>query len=113
MNNVALTIGGREMLVGCTPGQEEHIRDLGRMIEEKVEAANARGLSEARMLLFAALLLADENHELRRAAAAIPTPPEPATKDPVHEDRLVRIAETLEKLAKLFETPLESKANDL
>ncbi|MBT0669580.1 cell division protein ZapA [Novosphingobium profundi] len=113
MNNVSLTIGGREFVVGCTPGQEDHIRLLGEAIESKVVAAKARGLSEARMLLFAALLLADENDELKRAGKLPPTPPAPAPDASRDTQRLLRIAETMEKLAQLLECPLEGEANDL
>ncbi|GAM06383.1 MAG: cell division protein ZapA [Pseudomonadota bacterium] len=116
MNNVELVIGGRDFLVGCGPGEEEHVRALGKVIADKVDAANARGLSEARMLLFAALLLADENDELKRSAGtATPAPAdtEPPAPDPEETARLTRIAEKMEKLADLLETPLEDGAKDL
>ncbi|TYC86868.1 cell division protein ZapA [Novosphingobium sp. BW1] len=116
MNNVELVIGGRDFLVGCGPGEEEHVRALGKVIADKVDAANARGLSEARMLLFAALLLADENDELKRSAgtaAPSPTGREASAPDPEETARLSRIAEKMEKLADLLETPLEDGAKDL
>ncbi|MCJ1960000.1 cell division protein ZapA [Novosphingobium mangrovi (ex Hu et al. 2023)] len=117
MNNVELVIGGRDFLVGCGPGEEEHVRALGKVIADKVDAANARGLSEARMLLFAALLLADENDELKRNAGAAVTPApagtEPPAPAPEETARLARIAEKMEKLADLLETPLEDGPKDL
>ncbi|WP_226636987.1 cell division protein ZapA [Novosphingobium profundi] len=116
MNNVELVIGGRDFLVGCGPGEEEHVRALGKVIADKVDAANARGLSEARMLLFAALLLADENDELKRSAGTatpVSTDAKPPEPDPEETARLSRIAEKMEKLADLLETPLEDGPKDL
>lgn len=66
MSNVRLEIGGRSFTVACAAGEEEHIALLGRGIDAKVRAmGQAGGNSESRMLLFAALLLADELHESR------------------------------------------------
>lgn len=66
MSNLNLSIGGRNFTVACAPGEEDHVTTLGRMIDEKLTAMNGGGgQSEARMLLFAALLLADEVHEAR------------------------------------------------
>ena len=73
MSNVKLQIGGREFTVACAPGEEEHIRMLATRIDEKIRAAGAAtGSSDSRMLLFAALLLADEAHELRHGEPAAP-----------------------------------------
>ena len=71
MSNVALTIGGRQYTVACAAGEEEHVAQLGASIDAKV--ASAQGLanqSEARTLLYAALLLADELHEAGAASAS-------------------------------------------
>lgn len=68
MSNVSLSIGGRNYTVACAEGEEDHILGLGRMIDAKI--AQMEGLSaqgETRMLLFAALLLADDLHETRAA----------------------------------------------
>ena len=66
MNNVTLTIAGRNYTVACAPGEEAHIHYLGDMIREKLATLGAfSGQSEPRNLLFAALLLADEVHEAR------------------------------------------------
>ncbi len=63
---MTLTIGGRNYPITCADGEEEHVMGLGRQIDERLKTMGAgNGQSEARTLLFAALLLADENHELR------------------------------------------------
>ena len=69
MSNVSLSIGGRSFTVACAEGEESHVAGLGRMIDSKVGSmGDLSGQSEPRMLLFAALLLADELHELKTSA---------------------------------------------
>ncbi len=97
MSNVSLMIGGRPFAVACAPGEEAHVRDLGRTIDARLGAmGDVSGQSESRILLFAALLLADELHE---AKAAPPAPPQPSG----HVRRLDEIAARLENLAETLE----------
>lgn len=111
MSNVNLTIGGRSFTLACADGQEGHVENLGRLIDEKVAAAGAVGQTETRMLLFAAIMLADEVHNLReqKAAPAAPPPPAPAANEdsialsPEMLDRLAKIADSIENLASLLE----------
>ncbi len=74
MAEVSLDVGGRQYIVACRDGGEEHLRGLARRVDAKVE--EARGAvgtaNEVRQLLFAALLLADD---LSEAAAAPPSAP--------------------------------------
>lgn len=67
MAEVTLSIGGRSYNVHCGDGEETHIHRLARMVDEKTAAARGAspGLTEVRQLLFAAILLADEIHDLR------------------------------------------------
>jgi cell division protein ZapA len=96
MSNVTLTIGGRFYSVACGEGEEAHIEALGRTIDGKLHGMpNLSGQSEARTLLFAALLLADELHELRGGKAP--------TADGHAAETLERLAETLESLAERLE----------
>ena len=61
MTNVNLTIGGRPYTVSAPDGEESHIEMLGRMVGERVaQGGGGPAQSETRMLLFAALMLADE-----------------------------------------------------
>jgi cell division protein ZapA len=100
MSNVTVTIGGRPYTVACAPGEEAHIELLGRSIDGKLEGmANLAGQAEARTLLFAALLLADELHELRAGRA-----PTPAADDGHAAGELERLAERLEGLAERLES---------
>lgn len=71
MAEVTLTIAGHSYTVACRDGEEERLEKLGQMVDAKtVDAQNAVGgnLGEARILLFASLLLADEADELRTNA---------------------------------------------
>ena len=98
MSNVTLTIGGKHYTVACAPGEEGHIETLGRTIDGKLTGMpNLGGQSEARTLLFAALLLADELHELRSGGGAS------AKDEGKSAEALERLAETLEGLAERLE----------
>ncbi|MCB2047934.1 MAG: cell division protein ZapA [Novosphingobium sp.] len=98
MSNVVLSIGGRTFSVACADGEEQHIGTLGEVIDSKVQAlGNSAGQNEVRMLLYAALVLADELHEAGSAGSGGPAPAR--TAEPADQGQLVRIAEALEKLA--------------
>ncbi len=116
MSNVNLTIGGRVFTVAATDGEESHIAMLGRMIDERAGRLNAGpGQSETRMLLFAALLLADELHDAHRNAP--PPPSETAAAEAAEADlpgpeiaaevaaRIEALAARVEKLAAHLEQP--------
>ncbi len=101
MSNVDVSIGGREFKVACAAGEEGHIRDLGKMIDDKVSGLGMGGQSEGRMLLFASLLLADEVHEakFRGRSGEASAPAASPTEDPELAERLESIAAALEKCA--------------
>lgn len=67
MAEITLSIGGRNYNVHCGDGEEGHMTRLARMVDDKTGEARrgAPGLTEVRQLLFAAILLADEIHDLR------------------------------------------------
>jgi cell division protein ZapA len=101
MSNVTLTLGGRNFTVACAEGEEDHVAGLGRMIAAKIAAmGDLSSQSETRMLLFAALLLADELHE---ATVRAPATAAPALADGSAE-RLEEIALRLENLAARLES---------
>ena len=106
MSNVNLEIGGRQYSVASADGEEEHVALLGRRIDEKLRAmGGAAGQSESRMLLFAALLLADEIHEMTARGGA------PASSD--DGPALGKVAEGIDAAAQRLENlaaDLERKA---
>ena len=73
MAQISLTINGRLFAVTCEDGQEPRIRRLGQYVDAKVAefVRNVGQVGEARLLLLAALVIADEladAEEVLRAA---------------------------------------------
>lgn len=97
MSNVTVTIAGRHYTVACGPGEEGHIAMLGASIDGKL--AGLEGLhnqSEARTLLYAALLLADELHEAKAGTPASAASDDDATALEALAGRLEDLAARLE-----------------
>lgn len=69
MPQVTVVINGRSYTIACEPGEEDRVRQLGRSIDAKVVgfAKDAPQAGEARLLVMAALMLADELGEAREA----------------------------------------------
>mgnify|MGYP004552122635 CR=1 FL=1 len=103
MAEVDIRIGGRKYELACRAGDEDRLRGLADLVDQKAsEAARGMGgLNEVRQLLFAALLLADELSEARARAAAGPPP----ATDPDEEAATVVewLAERVETLAARLE----------
>jgi cell division protein ZapA len=62
MAQITVTINGHAYAVACDPGEEHRIRELARIVDGKVAGFTDQALraGEARLLVLAALLLADE-----------------------------------------------------
>lgn len=100
-SDVTLSIGGRRYKLACAAGEEEHIARLGRTIDGKLTALPGLARqSEAQMLLYASLLLADELHE-RSAACSCGEAADFAAEDLA--DPLERLAAKLEAIAATLE----------
>ncbi|SMC31034.1 cell division protein ZapA [Novosphingobium sp. B1] len=107
MSNVTLPIGGRPFAVSCADGEESHIEMLGRMIDERARKIGGQQ-NETRMLLFAALMLADELHDAHNVApppmqTAAPAGDQAAEADHRITQRVNALAERIEKLATALE----------
>jgi len=98
MASVEVEIAARKYAVSCRDGEEDHLRSVAAIVDKRAQdAAAALGsLSEARQLLFASLLLADEIKELRAGTA-------PAEPDPAVADALDALAARIERLADRLE----------
>ena len=100
MSNVSLEIGGRQFSVASADGEEEHVALLGRRIDDKLRAmGGAAGQSESRMLLFAALLLTDEIHEMTVRGGA----PVPVDNGPALAKVAAKVADGIDAAAKRLE----------
>jgi cell division protein ZapA len=83
MAQVTVEIGGRTYPLSCRDGDEAHLSELAGDIAAKADGLTASlgPMSESRLLLMAALMVADELHDARRGANpswSRPRPPEPA-----------------------------------
>jgi len=102
MAEVDLTIAGRTYRVACRNGEEASLHEAARLVDAKSREALAGlgTLSEARQLLFASLLLADQllDQKPESAAAAIQSGPDPAIVNRVDSlaSRLETLADTLD-----------------
>jgi cell division protein ZapA len=83
MAEVDIAVAGRTYRIGCADGQEAHLRALaaGLDAEARAIAAQAPLLGEGRLLVMAALIIADRLSEtearLRDSEAAIAARPAP------------------------------------
>ncbi len=62
---VNVMVNSRAYTIACDDGEEEHLRDLAAHVDSKVrELLGSVGqVGDQRLLLMAALLIADEHHE--------------------------------------------------
>lgn len=98
MASIEVEVGGRKYTASCRDGEEDHLRRLAALVDERAgDATQALGsLSEARLLLFAALMLADDLHEARSGGGGVGAGPDLA-------EPLERLAERVEALAQWLE----------
>jgi cell division protein ZapA len=73
MAQVTVRINGYAYAVGCEDGQEPHLQSMAAQVERRIDRIKAIGgqSGEARLLALAALLMADELHDL--AAEKLPS----------------------------------------
>ena len=102
MTDLTLHLGGHSYTIACEPGDEAHVHALGAMIEARLANLPSQlAHNDARGLLFAALMLADELDTLQRDAAHIDTAAPGAA--PASDPALRAIATRLENLADALE----------
>lgn len=99
MAHVTIRINGYAYTVGCEDGQEEHLTRMAAEIEQRITSIKAIGgqSGEARLLMLAALLLADELHDMRTNKAPAPAAEKPETGE--RRARLRRVAARAEEIA--------------
>jgi|HubBroStandDraft_2_1064218.scaffolds.fasta_scaffold12566_3 cell division protein ZapA len=66
MPHLDVTVNNRTYSIACADGEEDHLRQLGRIVDGKVrELLSSVGqLGDTRLLLMASIMLADEQMEL-------------------------------------------------
>ncbi len=113
MAKVDIIINGRNYPVACDDGQEDHLRELGGMVDARVsELTAATGqIGESRLLLMASLLITDELLEAnRRAATAEATATQQVAEPAAFDDELLArgidgMAQRIEGIAERLERP--------
>lgn len=71
MPQVSVSIASRVYELACGDGEEERVQELAAYVDEKVNELRLQlppGTPEVKLLVFAALLLADESREARGIA---------------------------------------------
>jgi cell division protein ZapA len=100
---VNVMVNGRAYTIACDEGEEDHLRELAATVDAKArEVVGYVGqVGDTRLLLMAALLMADE-HQAGRTAAATPEsmPPKPENSLPDAQDAA---AAALEQAAQRIE----------
>ena len=72
MPEVSVQIANRSYELACGDGEEERVQELAAYVDEKVVELRRQlpGTPELKLLVFAALILADESREARGIAKA-------------------------------------------
>ncbi len=112
MAHVTVKINGYAYNVGCEDGQEQHLVAMADQVEQRIDSIKRIGgnTGEARLLVLASLLMADEIHDLRLALeeqqVAGGRPAETGGRtDPELAHRLGRLAVRAEEIAAEMEGP--------
>lgn len=98
MAQVTLRINGHAHVVGCKDGEEGHLMAMAEEVEKRIDKAKALGVQsgESRLLVMAALLMADELHDVGLELQAVrKNKPVPERKS----ERLTRLAARAEEIA--------------
>jgi cell division protein ZapA len=107
MAQVTLRINGYAYTLGCKDGEEKHLEAMGAEVSGRVDGVRAAAgpSGEARMLVMAALLMADDIFDLRTRLEAAEAGGGGQKSDPKLGRKLARMAQRAEEIAQDLETP--------
>jgi cell division protein ZapA len=113
MGQVVVTVNGRAFPLSCADGEEPRIRRLAQYIDGKIsDFVKMHGqIGEARLLLLAALVIADElsdTNDLVQTERSRPRAPivaAPDVSDAAVVTGILGIARRIESIAARLETP--------
>ena len=108
MAQITITINSREYAIACEDGQERHILQLSRLLDEKAKllGAGANQVSESMLLAMIGLLLADELSEMKKG-----NPPTESTS--LNPEKLQRIDDELSSVIKNLNNQIKTIANEI
>lgn len=106
MASVDIAVGGHSYAILCRDGDEDHLRALGSIVAGKAEEARGAvgDTSEARQLLMAALLLADDLNDAR-SGAPVSAPADNAESEKALDELAARMEEIAARLEKSANNP--------
>ncbi len=102
MAQVTVRINGYAYTLGCEDGQETHLNAMAAKVEDRINSIKALGSQsgEAKLLVLAALLMADELHDQSRLLDRLKAELENnAAFDPAQQRRLALLADRAEEIA--------------
>jgi cell division protein ZapA len=100
MAQVILKINGHAHTIGCKDGEEQHLIAMADEVEKRIEKAKSLGVQsgEAKLLVMAALLMADELHDLNLELQGA-RKGKPGTPERAKSERITRLAARAEEIA--------------
>jgi cell division protein ZapA len=115
MAQVTVTVNGRRYDISCDDGQETHVFRLAEEVDRRVAqlVANVGQVGDARLLLLAGLVLADQIEDLRKELAGVRAGAPPgealtseaaASSDGQLGDALRGLAERIEAIAERLDS---------
>ena len=108
MAQITISINSREYAIACEDGQEGHILQLSRMLDEKAKllGAGANQVNESMLLAMIGLLLADELSEIKKGNKITESPA-------VNTENLQRIDDELAATIKNLNNQIKTIANEI
>ena len=110
MSQITVVVNGRKYDIACDDGQEAHLTRLAQYIDRRVDEliAAVGQVGDARLLVMASLLVADELSEVYTELDSLRNNRRPnaiaqSGTGPVSPNDLNRLAERVEKIAEALE----------
>ena len=111
MSQVTVRINGFSYAVGCEEGQEKHLQAMAQEVERRIDRIRELGghSGEGRLLALAALLMADEIHDLKAERMSSDTAHQLAQgrqariENERRRDQLANLVERAENIADVLE----------
>lgn len=107
MAQVTVRINGYAYTLGCEDGQEAHLAAMAGKVEERIDSIKALGnqSGESKLLVLAAILMADELHDQAQSLERMQGELHQTTQlDSGYTRRLAHLADRAEDIAKGLES---------
>lgn len=109
MAQITISINSREYAIACEDGQEAHILQLSRLLDEKAKLlTNGSGqISENMLLAMVGLLLADEITEMKKTSKSGSSAPQ------INMEKFAEIDDELATIIKSLNNKLKTLAKNI